>query len=99
MIPTIIVHGGAGWWADEQDAPKSEFIIEAVRVGCDILKSGGSPLDAVEKAAVDYAIAQGVIIVASAGNEGTAGMGYPGAYAPVISVAASGRRSTRASRP
>jgi len=51
---------------------------------------GGSVLDAVEKAAIDYAIAQGVIIVASAGNAGEAGMGYPGAYAPVISVAASG---------
>ena len=51
---------------------------------------GGSALDAVEKAAIDYAIEQGVIIVASAGNEGDAGMGYPGAYAPVISVAASG---------
>lgn len=51
---------------------------------------GGSVLDAVEKAAIDYAIGKGVIIVASAGNEGTYGMGYPGAYAPVISVAASG---------
>jgi subtilisin family serine protease len=51
---------------------------------------GGSVLDAVERAALDYAIAQGVIIVASAGNSGTAGMGFPGAYAPVISVAASG---------
>jgi subtilisin family serine protease len=51
---------------------------------------GGSQLDAVEKAAIDYAIAKGVIVVASAGNEGAAGMGYPGAYAPVISVAASG---------
>lgn len=51
---------------------------------------GGPELDAMEKAAIDYAIEQGVIIVASAGNEGAAGMGYPGAYAPVISVAASG---------
>jgi hypothetical protein len=51
---------------------------------------GGSVLDAAEKAAIDYAIEQGVIIVASAGNRGAAGMGYPGAYAPVISVAASG---------
>jgi subtilisin family serine protease len=51
---------------------------------------GGPELDAVEKEAIDYAIAQGVIIVASAGNEGTLGMGYPGAYEPVISVAASG---------
>lgn len=51
---------------------------------------GGSALDAVEKAAIDYAIEAGVIIVASAGNNGTAGMGYPGAYEPVISVAATG---------
>jgi subtilisin family serine protease len=51
---------------------------------------GGPSMDAVEKAAIDYAISKGVIIVASAGNEGEAGMGYPGAYAPVISVAASG---------
>ncbi len=51
---------------------------------------GGPALDAMEKAAIDYATARGVIIVASAGNNGEAGMGYPGAYAPVISVAASG---------
>jgi subtilisin family serine protease len=51
---------------------------------------GGSALDAVEKAAIDYAIAEGVIVVASAGNGGLRGMGYPGGYAPVISVAASG---------
>ncbi|HLQ23149.1 MAG TPA: S8 family serine peptidase [Gemmatimonadales bacterium] len=51
---------------------------------------GGPGLDAIEKAAIDYAIAQGVIVVAAAGNAGDAGMGYPGAYAPVISVAASG---------
>jgi subtilisin family serine protease len=43
-----------------------------------------------ERAAIDYAIARGVIVVASAGNEGEAGMGYPGAYPPVISAAASG---------
>lgn len=50
---------------------------------------GGPVLDAVEKAAIDYAISKG-IVVASAGNRGTRGMGYPGAYAPVISVAMSG---------
>jgi len=51
---------------------------------------GGPVLDPVEKAAVEYAVSQGVIIVAAAGNEGTDGMSYPGAYAPVISAAASG---------
>lgn len=43
-----------------------------------------------EKDAIDEAIAAGVIIVASAGNEGEYGMGYPGAYAPVISVGSAG---------
>jgi subtilisin family serine protease len=50
----------------------------------------GPELDALEKAAIDYALSQGVIIVASAGNNGEKGMGYPGAYSPVISVAAAG---------
>ncbi|MEO7137992.1 MAG: S8 family serine peptidase [Gemmatimonadales bacterium] len=52
---------------------------------------GGPNLDAIEQAAIDYAIARGVIIVASAGNSGPLGtMGFPGAYQPVIGVAASG---------
>jgi subtilisin family serine protease len=61
--------------------------------GCPVvinMSLGGPGLDAMEKAAIDYAIGKGVIIVASAGNEGEAGMGYPGAYEPVISVAAAG---------
>ena len=48
-----------------------------------------APLSAVEQA-VDRAIANGVIVVAAAGNSGDDGMGYPGASAPVISVAAAG---------
>ena len=51
---------------------------------------GDSVPDAMIEAAIDYAIAQGVIVVASAGNAGEAGMGWPGAYPQVISVAASG---------
>jgi subtilisin family serine protease len=51
---------------------------------------GGSELEPIEKEALDYAIANGVIVVASAGNEGEAGMGYPGAYAPVISAGSIG---------
>ena len=44
--------------------------------------------DPVLKAAVDYAIAKGVVVVSSAGNEGEAGMRFPARYPPVISVAA-----------
>jgi len=49
-----------------------------------------SPIDEVEKAAIDRAITNGVVVVAAAGNYGTAGMDSPGSYAPVISVGASG---------
>jgi subtilisin family serine protease len=51
---------------------------------------GGPELSTYEKDAIDRAVASGVIVVASAGNEGADGMGYPGAYAPVISVGACG---------
>jgi subtilisin family serine protease len=52
---------------------------------------GGPQLDPLEKAAIDSAVAAGVVIVASAGNSGPTGaMGYPGAYQPVISVASAG---------
>jgi subtilisin family serine protease len=51
---------------------------------------GGSELAQVEKDAIDYAIANGVIVVAAAGNEGETGMHFPGAYAPVISAGAIG---------
>jgi subtilisin family serine protease len=51
---------------------------------------GGDELAQVERDAIDDAIADGVIIVAAAGNEGETGMGYPGAYAPVISVGSVG---------
>ena len=53
---------------------------------------GGPGLDATEKAAIDAALQAGVVLVASAGNSGNAGMGFPGAYEPVISVAAGGWR-------
>jgi Subtilase family len=51
---------------------------------------GGPRLDPVEKAALDAAIKAGVVVVASAGNSGDLGMGFPGAYEPVISVGAGG---------
>jgi subtilisin family serine protease len=53
--------------------------------------SWGDPtFDPLVKAAVDFALSQGVLLVFSAGNSGDAGMGFPGAYAPVISAGASG---------
>lgn len=51
---------------------------------------GGPVLAGVVKDAIDYATSNGVIVVAAAGNAGVFGMGYPGAYPPVISVGAAG---------
>lgn len=51
---------------------------------------GSSVSDPLVEAAVQFALGQGVLLVASAGNAGERGMGYPGAYQPVISAAASG---------
>jgi subtilisin family serine protease len=51
---------------------------------------GGSTPDPAIRVAVDNAISKGVIFVFSAGNDGTAGMGWPGAYPEVISAAAGG---------
>jgi subtilisin family serine protease len=51
---------------------------------------GGGALADIEQEALDRAIENGVIVVASAGNEGEAGMGYPGAYPPVISAGSVG---------
>jgi subtilisin family serine protease len=96
VIPVKVLNqNGSGW---------SSVVARGITYVADLKKNGalgGSPvvinmslggpsLDPMEKAAVDYAVANGVLIVAAAGNEGEAGMGYPGAYAPVVSVAASG---------
>ena len=51
---------------------------------------GGSGYTQEELDAINYAINEGVIIVASAGNNGEAGMGWPGAFPQVISAAAAG---------
>jgi subtilisin family serine protease len=51
---------------------------------------GGFDEDVLERAAIDYAIANGVVPVAAAGNEADAGMVFPGRYAPVISAGATG---------
>jgi len=50
MQARLIVHGGAWDWDDALDMPKSQSIIKAVEIGWRILNSGGSALDAVEKA-------------------------------------------------
>jgi subtilisin family serine protease len=50
---------------------------------------GSEPSDVLEDA-INYAIDNGVIVVAAAGNAGDAGMDWPGAYPQVISAGACG---------
>jgi subtilisin family serine protease len=52
---------------------------------------GSEPSDIIEEA-INYAIENGVIVVAAAGNDGLEGMDWPGAYPQVISVGACGWR-------
>jgi len=51
---------------------------------------GGPGLASVEQDAIDRAVTNGVVVVAAAGNDGEAGMDFPGAYAPVISAGSVG---------
>jgi subtilisin family serine protease len=51
---------------------------------------GGVGDDVLMRAAIDYAIAHGVVLVSPAGNSGTDGMIFPARYAPVISAGATG---------
>jgi subtilisin family serine protease len=46
--------------------------------------------DVLVRAAIDYAIANGVVAVAPAGNAADGGMAFPARYAPVISAGATG---------
>jgi subtilisin family serine protease len=62
---------------------------QGVKIIINMSLGGGSPSAMIEEA-IDYAISKGVIVVASAGNEGYQGMGWPGAYPQVISAASAG---------
>ena len=51
---------------------------------------GGPGRSQMIESAVDYAISRGVVVVASAGNNGSNGMGYPGGLEQIISAGAAG---------
>ncbi len=70
----------------------AKAIRKAVDDGCDVISMslGGPAPDDYIPAALNYARAKGVIVICAAGNDGPAenSIGYPGAYATVIAVAA-----------
>ncbi len=54
-LPSIIVHGGAGWISDERAAVCVAGVNKAARAGYEVLMRGGTAVDAVE-AAVRYVV-------------------------------------------
>jgi len=93
VIPVkVLNNSGSGW---SPGIAAGIVYIANLKVQLDVpmvinMSLGGPSLSPLEAAAIDYAIERNVVIVASAGNNGEAGMGYPGAYAPVISVGSIG---------
>ena len=73
-------------------------IIWAVDHGADVLNNswGGGAYSQVLKAAFDYALANGVVVVDAAGNDGEAFWHYPSAYPGHIAVGASNPHNRKA---
>ena len=71
---------------------------EGIKIVINMSLGGPTPSAMIEEA-IDYAISKGVIVVASAGNEGYDGMGWPGAHPQVISAAAGGWTEQWLTRP
>ena len=75
-------------------------ILYAVDHGAKVinLSLGGTAADAGERAAIDYAISKGAVVVAAAGNSGQAGSPpiYPAAFPEVLAVGAVDSHAVRA---
>lgn len=97
VIPVKVLNNNGGGWSPAI-AAGIVYVADLVDEGGPLegapmvinMSLGGPQLSPLEAAAIDYALAKGVVVVASAGNEGESGMGYPGAYEPVISAGAIG---------
>ncbi|MGQ0805899.1 MAG: S8 family serine peptidase, partial [Actinomycetota bacterium] len=97
ILPVQVLCGdGSGFSSDVANG-----IIWATDNGADVinLSLGGSGASSAEQSAIQYARANGVVVVASAGNSGNSGNApsYPGAFPEVIGVAALLNNNTRAS--
>jgi subtilisin family serine protease len=84
-------------------AGSAEAIVYAADLGVRVINmsygsvtGGEAARDPVEEDAVEYAVARGVTVVASAGNDDTSELHFPAAYDAVIAVGASDRDDRRA---
>jgi type VII secretion-associated serine protease mycosin len=89
---------------DGTAATLAQAIRDAVGAGADVINISQDTANAVEpdpslEQAVDHALGQGVVVVASAGNDGLGGNAkatYPASYEGVLAVASSDRNNERA---
>jgi len=96
VLPVRVLNGsGSGSSSDVANG-----IIWAADNGADVinLSLGATSNSLVVEAAIDYAVSQGVVVVAAAGNSGNVGNPtmYPAALPSVVSVAAVGSDDNRA---
>ncbi len=89
-LMAIKVCGKRGCWGDDI----AEAIYYAADNGANIISMslGGDSPDLIVEAAIAYAVDKGVLLVASAGNDGpdVGSIDYPAAHAEVIAVGAIG---------
>ncbi|MEU9703004.1 type VII secretion-associated serine protease mycosin [Streptomyces sp. NPDC047981] len=109
ILPVRVILEGADKSRDKARKTRGTALAEGIRWavdhGADVINlslgddSKSAHPDAGEDAAVQYALAKGVSVVASAGNGGEKGdhISYPAAYPGVVAVTAVDRWGTRAS--
>lgn len=78
---------------DDEGSGYNSWIADGIRYcvdsGADIISASlGGPYSSIIKNAVDFALSEGVIVVAAAGNESSSSVGYPAAYEGVYSISA-----------
>lgn len=87
-LMVVKVCGNSGCWSDDI----ARAITYAADNGANVISMslGGDSEGSLERDAIAYAVSQGVLVVAAAGNDGPAdgSIDYPGANANVVSVAA-----------
>ncbi len=90
ILPVKVLGPDGGY-----DSWVASGIIWAVRNKAKIINMslGGSEWSAVLRDAVNYANANGVLVVAAAGNDGSSTKSYPAAYADVLAVGATDTRT------
>ncbi len=94
LVPVKVLNSaGGGSYANV-----AEGIIWATDRGAHVinLSLGGSSPSVTLQDAVDYAVSQGVVVVAASGNSGSNFVLYPARYSNVIAVAATDSSNTRA---